>query len=53
MQKDIDLYRAAQDDAGTQSRVSKEIVEGFREFYNVDPGADITRIYPFVKENKV
>ena len=52
LQKDIDLYRAAQDDAGTENRVSKEIVEGFREFYNVDPEADITRIYPFVKDGK-
>ena len=53
LQKDIDLYRAAQDDAGTQNRVSKEIVEGFREFYNADPDADITRIYPFVKDGKL
>ena len=52
LQKDIDLYRAAQDDVGTENRVSKEIVEGFREFYNVDPEADITRIYPFVKDGK-
>ena len=53
LQKDIDLYRDAQDDAGTQNRVSKEIVEGFREFYNADPDADITRIYPFIKDGKL
>ena len=53
LQKDIDLYRDAQTDAGTADRVSKEIVEGFREFYDADPEADITRIYPFVRDGKI
>lgn len=53
LQKDIDLYRDAQTDAGTADRVSKEIVEGFREFYDADPEADITRIYPFVRGGKI
>ena len=53
LQKDIDLYRDAQNDAGTEHRVSKEIVEGFRRFYNADPDADITRIYPFIKDGKL
>ena len=53
LQKDIDLYRDAQNDAGTEGRVSKEIVEGFRRFYNADPDADITLIYPFIKDGKL
>ena len=53
LQKDIDLYRDAQNDAGTEHRISKEIVEGFRRFYNADPDADITRIYPFIKDGKL
>ena len=53
LQKDIDLYRDAQADAGTANRVSGEIVEGFREFHDADPEADITRIYPFVRDGKL
>lgn len=52
LQKDIDLYREAQAGAGTADRVSREIVEGFREFHDVDPEADMTRLYPFVRDGK-
>lgn len=53
LQKDIDLYRDAQTDAGTADRVSREIVEGFRKFHDADPEADMTRIYPFVRDGKL
>ncbi len=52
LQKDIDLYREAQTEAGTADRVSREIVEGFREFHDAGPELDITRIYPFVRDGK-
>lgn len=52
LQKDIDLYRDAQNDAGTEQRVSREIVEAFRQFADATPDADITRIYPFVRDGK-
>lgn len=53
LQKDVDLYREAQADAGTADRVSREIVEGFRAFHDADPEADITRIYPFVRDGRL
>ena len=52
LQKDIDLYRDAQVDAETENRVSEAVVEAFRRFADSAPDADISRIYPFVRDGK-
>lgn len=49
MNKDLGLYREGLAAAGGADPVSRCVADLWRRFLEVSPGADITRIYPFVK----
>ncbi len=48
MAKDVDLYLRAVDDGGGAASVAAVTVAVWERFAAVEPGADFTRIYPFV-----
>ena len=48
--KDLGLYRDAADAIGASRPVSPAIRDLWRRLESADPGADITRIYPFVQD---
>lgn len=49
MNKDLGLYREGLAGAGGADPVSGAVADLWRRFLEIDPDADITRIYPFVK----
>jgi 3-hydroxyisobutyrate dehydrogenase-like beta-hydroxyacid dehydrogenase len=50
--KDVTLYLEALAEAGTADEVSKTVVGLIRRFAEVEPGADFTRLYPFVRDRR-
>ena len=50
--KDLGLYRDAADTVGTARPVSPAVQDLWRRFESADPGADITRMYPFVRDDR-
>jgi 3-hydroxyisobutyrate dehydrogenase len=50
MAKDLSLYRDAVTELGTTFEVGATTVDVWERFAEAEPGADFTRIYPFVKE---
>jgi 3-hydroxyisobutyrate dehydrogenase len=51
MSKDLDLYVRSTAEAGTTSRLATLSAQVWREFADVEPHADFTRIYPFVRDS--
>jgi 3-hydroxyisobutyrate dehydrogenase len=51
MNKDLSLYREGLADSGAADPVSGAIAEIWRHFLEATADADITRIYPFIKNN--
>jgi 3-hydroxyisobutyrate dehydrogenase-like beta-hydroxyacid dehydrogenase len=49
MAKDLDLYRAAVAERGTPYVLGKETEAVWEGFAQAEPGADFTRIYPYVE----
>jgi 3-hydroxyisobutyrate dehydrogenase len=49
MLKDLDLYAENVAAAGTSCRVSETLLEIWRRFATAEPGADFTRIFPFLR----
>jgi 3-hydroxyisobutyrate dehydrogenase len=49
MAKDVDLYLRAAEDAGSAASIAAVTVSVWERFATVEPGADFTRIYPFVE----
>ncbi len=52
MTKDLELYLAGVQQAGTGRRLSENLVALWRDFLTTEPDGDFTRIYPFVKGSK-
>ena len=50
--KDVRLYLEAVAEAGTADEVSQTVVGLIRRFADTEPGADFTRVYPFVRDHK-
>ena len=50
--KDLTLYLEAVRETGTADEVSATVVGLIRRFAETEPGADFTRIYPFVRDRK-
>ena len=50
--KDVRLYLEAVAEARTADEVSQTVVGLIRRFADTEPGADFTRIYPFVRDRK-
>ena len=50
--KDLGLYRDAADTVGTARPVSPAVQDLWRRLESADPGADITRMYPFVRDDR-
>jgi 3-hydroxyisobutyrate dehydrogenase len=50
--KDLTLYCENVATAGTADRVGKEVLETWRRFATAEPGADFTRIFPFVRDKR-
>jgi 3-hydroxyisobutyrate dehydrogenase len=49
MAKDVDLYLRAVDDRGSAASIAAVTVAVWERFAAAEPGADFTRIYPFVE----
>jgi 3-hydroxyisobutyrate dehydrogenase-like beta-hydroxyacid dehydrogenase len=49
MAKDVDLYLRAAEDRGTAVSIAAVTVAVWERFASAEPGADFTRIYPFVE----
>ena len=49
MTKDLELYLAGGQGAGSAKRLSEPLVGLWRDFLAAEPDGDFTRIYPFVK----
>ena len=49
MAKDVDLYLRAAEDSGTSAAIAAVTVAVWERFAATEPGADFTRIYPFVE----
>jgi 3-hydroxyisobutyrate dehydrogenase len=49
MAKDVDLYLRAAEDGGMPTSVAAVTVSVWERFAAAEPGADFTRIYPFVR----
>jgi 3-hydroxyisobutyrate dehydrogenase-like beta-hydroxyacid dehydrogenase len=49
MAKDVDLYLRAAEDAGRAASIAAVTMSVWERFAAVEPGADFTRIYPFVE----
>jgi 3-hydroxyisobutyrate dehydrogenase len=49
MAKDVDLYLRAAEDTGTSAAIAAVTVAIWERFAAAEPGADFTRIYPFVE----
>lgn len=52
MAKDVALYRAAVEDGGGAHELADLTAEVWRRFAEEQPGADFTRIYPFVSASR-
>jgi 3-hydroxyisobutyrate dehydrogenase len=52
MLKDLNLYADNVATAGTSSRMSQVVLEVWRRFTAAEPGADFTRIFPFVRDQR-
>ena len=50
--KDLSLYLENVGKAGTPDTLSKVLVPVWQKFAEVEPGADITRVYPFIRDGK-
>jgi 3-hydroxyisobutyrate dehydrogenase-like beta-hydroxyacid dehydrogenase len=50
--KDITLYCENVAAAGTADRLGKAVLEIWRRFASAEPGADFTRIFPFVRDKR-
>ena len=50
--KDVSLYLENVRQSGTPDRIGALVVDIWRGFAEAEPGADITRIYPFVRDGK-
>ncbi len=50
MAKDLRLYLAATAEAGTPAHVGEVTADGWERFTASTPGADFTRIFPFVRD---
>jgi 3-hydroxyisobutyrate dehydrogenase len=48
MAKDVDLYLRAVEDGGVSASIAAVTVDVWERFAAAEPGADFTRIYPFV-----
>ncbi len=48
MAKDVDLYLRAVEDGGGSASIAAVTVDVWERFAAAEPGADFTRIYPFV-----
>lgn len=49
MAKDMDLYLRAVEDGGSAASIGAVTVSVWERFAAAEPGADFTRIYPFVE----
>lgn len=49
MNKDLALYRESLAEDGGAGAISAAVTDTWQRFERVEPGADITRIYPFVR----
>jgi 3-hydroxyisobutyrate dehydrogenase-like beta-hydroxyacid dehydrogenase len=49
MAKDVELYRAAAEDAGTAAALGEATAALWARFAAAEPGADFTRVFPFVE----
>jgi 3-hydroxyisobutyrate dehydrogenase-like beta-hydroxyacid dehydrogenase len=49
MAKDVDLYLRAVDDGGGPASIAAVTASVWERFAAAEPGADFTRIYPFVE----
>lgn len=50
--KDLTLYCENVATAGTADRIGKDVLEIWRQFATAEPGADFTRIFPFVRDKR-
>jgi 3-hydroxyisobutyrate dehydrogenase len=51
MAKDVDLYLHAAEDTGVPVSIAAATVAVWERFAADDPGADFTRIYPFIADS--
>ena len=52
LDKDIGLYLEAVKRAGTADRIGDKVIDVWRRFLDAEPGADLTRIYPFIRDKR-
>ena len=52
LEKDLRLYLEAREGAGGEAVLAPSIHEVWRRLEDTEPNADITRVYPFVKEGR-
>ncbi len=52
MCKDLGLYLQAVQEAGGADRISSVVVEIMGRFAEAEPGADFTRVYPFIRDQR-
>ncbi len=52
LDKDIGLYLEAVKRAGTTDRIGDKVIEVWRRFLQAEPGADLTRIYLFIRDKR-